>query len=131
MLNENKMTIVLTSFVSVKCISLVLTGEVIKSNDLKCILGEGMPIYRDPFTKGRLIIKFNVIFPEKGGVPVNKLTELEKCLPPRQEVIIPDGAEEHMLEDFDPEAERTRRRMEAFDEDEDGPHGQRVQCASH
>lgn len=89
-----------------------------------------MPIYRDPFTKGRLIIKFNVIFPEKGGIPLNKLAELETCLPAREEVIIPDGAEEHMLEDFDP-AEDRRRNMEAYDDDEDGHHGQRVQCASH
>ena len=90
-----------------------------------------MPVFRDPFTKGRLIIKFKVNFPEKGSIQLNKLPELEKCLPPRTEVIVPDGAEEHALEDFDPAAESRRRHMEAYDEDEDGAHGQRVQCASH
>lgn len=90
-----------------------------------------MPIYRDPFTKGRLIIRFKVIFPEKDSIQPEKLAELEKCLPPRQEVIVPDCAEEHLLEDFDPEAERQRRHMEAYEDDEDGHHGQRVQCASH
>lgn len=88
-----------------------------------------MPIYRDPFTKGRLVIKFKVVFPQPGFIPPNKLTELEKCLPPRQEVIVPDCAEEHTLVDYDPEEER--RRHEAYDDDDDGHHGQRVQCASH
>merc|ERR1719382_1566546 len=38
-------------------------GEVIKSGDLKMVRGEGMPQYRNPFEKGRLIIQFNVVFP--------------------------------------------------------------------
>ena len=105
------------------------SGEVVKPNDIKCILNEGMPLYRDPFTKGRLIIKFNVTFPEPGSIPHKKLTELESCLPKRQEVIIPDGAEEHTLEDYDPRA--SHRRGEAYDEDDEGMGGQRVQCASH
>ena len=41
----------------------VLSGEVIKTGDLKMVRGEGMPQYRNPFEKGRLIIQFNVIFP--------------------------------------------------------------------
>lgn len=109
-----------------------LPGEVIKNGDIKCIMGEGMPIYRDPFTRGRLIIKFNVKFPEKGFLPPNKIPELEKILPPRQEIIIPDTAEEHLLEDFDPNERNYRRRGEAYDSDEEGGiGGQRVQCASH
>ena len=39
-------------------------GEVIKHGDLKMILDEGFPTHRDPFSKGRLIIVFNVIFPD-------------------------------------------------------------------
>ena len=39
-------------------------GEVIKSGDLKSVQGEGMPQYRNPFEKGRLIISFNVVFPD-------------------------------------------------------------------
>ena len=42
---------------------LLLPGEVIKTGDLKQVQGEGMPQYRNPFEKGRLIIQFNVIFP--------------------------------------------------------------------
>ena len=32
-------------------------GEVIKTGDLKMVRGEGMPQYRNPFEKGRLIIQ--------------------------------------------------------------------------
>ncbi|KAH3866354.1 dnaJ homolog subfamily A member 1-like [Dreissena polymorpha] len=111
-----------------------LPGEVIKNDDIKCIMGEGMPIYRDPFTKGRLIIRFKVVFPKPGDIAPTKIAELEKCLPPREEVIIPDGAEEHSLTDYDPEYERRRQRAgEAYREDDEEGHGggQRVQCASH
>ena len=104
----------------------------IKNGDIKCIMGEGMPIYRDPFTKGRLIIKFTVKFPENGFLPPAKIPELEKILPPRQEIIVPDNAEEHQLEDFDENEQNYRRRGEAYDsDDEGGMGGQRVQCASH
>ncbi|XP_060598206.1 dnaJ homolog subfamily A member 1-like [Ruditapes philippinarum] len=106
-----------------------LPGEVVKPNDIKCVLNEGMPLHRDPFTRGRLIIKFNVIFPEAGSIQHKKLAELESCLPKRQEVIIPDGAEEHTLVEYDARAQH--RRGEAYDEDEEGMGGQRVQCASH
>lgn len=109
-----------------------LPGEVVKNGDIKCIMGEGMPIYRDPFTKGRLIIKFTVKFPESGSIPRNKIPDLEKILPAREEIIIPDTAEEHTLEDFDPSDRNYRRRGEAYDsDDESGMGGQRVQCASH
>lgn len=107
-----------------------LPGEVIKDKAIKCIMGEGMPIYRDPFTKGRLIIQFAVKFPDR--VDPTKVAILEACLPPRQEHIIPDEAEHATLEDFDPTQEQgSSRRGEAYDSDDEQPHGQRVQCASH
>ncbi|KAL5019609.1 hypothetical protein ScPMuIL_002501 [Solemya velum] len=111
-----------------------IPGEVIKHGDIKCIMSEGMPLYRDPFEKGRLIIKFTVNFPENNFCNIDKLAHLEKCLPPKTEVIIPDCAEEHDLVDFDPKNDSdSRRRAEAYEEDDDerGMGGQRVQCASH
>ena len=33
--------------------------------DVKVIEGEGMPVYGDPFTKGNLIINFEVVFPSE------------------------------------------------------------------
>ncbi|KAK6186104.1 hypothetical protein SNE40_008205 [Patella caerulea] len=108
-----------------------LPGEVVKNGDIKCVLKEGMPVYKDPFEKGRLVIIFNVNFPPNNFLPKDKLKSLEKLLPPRQESIIPDGAEECTLTDFDPSASGRRRGNEAYDSDDENPGGQRVQCASH
>ncbi|ODM86938.1 DnaJ subfamily A member 1 [Orchesella cincta] len=41
-----------------------IPGEVIKTGEIKCIMNEGMPINRSPHDKGKLIIHFNVKFPE-------------------------------------------------------------------
>jgi len=101
-----------------------------------------MPQYRNPFEKGRLIIAFSVKFPPKQwlGGDTKKLTSLEALLPPRTEVLVPEGAEECLLTEIDPETlggsagGRHQRHGEACDEDEEGPggmHGQRVQCAQH
>ncbi|XP_064645646.1 dnaJ homolog subfamily A member 1-like [Lineus longissimus] len=110
----------------------VIPGDVIKEGDLKCIYGEGMPRYKNPFDKGRLIIRFKVNFPKPGFLPATKLPQLEKILPERQEVIIPDSAEECTLTEFDPSQDAGRgSRGEAYHEDDDEMGGQqRVQCAS-
>ncbi|KAI4503434.1 hypothetical protein M0802_001656 [Mischocyttarus mexicanus] len=103
-------------------------GMVTKHGDVKCILNEGMPIHKDPFTHGKLVIQFVVNFP-KSISPAVILT-LEQCLPARGEVIIPDGAEEVVLTDLDPETEHRRRdQRPAYEEDQGGP--SRVQCATH
>lgn len=116
-------TLVITSF----------PGEIVKHEDIKCIMGEGMPVYRDPFEKGRLIIQFQVNFPPNNFLAPDAIPKLEEVLPPRQEVIVPDDAEECTLQDFDPSARSSgSRRNEIYDSD-DEQHmggGQRVQCAS-
>lgn len=117
-----------------------------KHGDVRCVPNEGMPQYRNPFEKGRLIISFTVRFPPSnwlGAAPATKkVARLEKLLPPRQVegAMVPDGAEECRMFEVDPEAlgGGGRRgggaRGEAYDsdEDEEGMHGaQRVQCAQH
>ncbi|XP_066247067.1 dnaJ homolog subfamily A member 1 [Euwallacea similis] len=109
-----------------------MPGDVIKHGDVKCILNEGMPRYKNPFEKGRLIVQFWVQFPKV--IDPTVITQLENCLPPREGVMIPDTAEECVLEDFDPEQEaRRRQHKNVYDEDDDGMHGpgQRVQCATN
>lgn len=95
-------------------------------------MNEGMPVYRDPFEKGRLIIKFKVKFPAANFISADKLDQLEKLLPARKEVMIPDNAEEHELSEFKPHERRRSRYRNAHDSDDDdmGHGGQRVQCAS-
>jgi len=100
-------------------------GEVIKSNDLKCIVGEGMPQYKNPFEKGRLIIQFEVIFPT--SIAPELIPKLEKCLPPRPRIDVSMDAEECIMVDYSPSDNR-QRRQQAYEEDDDGYQtGPRVQ----
>jgi len=111
-------------------------GEVIKSGDLKMVRGEGMPQYRNPFEKGRLIIQFNVVFP--ASLEPSVAEELAKILPPAEEPILPDDVDEVDLNDFDPEADRQQQHRghhgQGYEDEEEGHHGHPggpgVQCAT-
>uniref|UniRef100_A0A1I8G3G4 J domain-containing protein n=1 Tax=Macrostomum lignano TaxID=282301 RepID=A0A1I8G3G4_9PLAT len=118
-------------------------GEVIRHGSYKTVEHEGMPTYKNPFEKGRLIIHFTVEFPPTGFLSEKELKQLRKLLPPGQEVIVPDDAEETVMTEFDPEMDARQQRdggrggfMRAAaggadSDDEDGAGGgQRVQCAS-
>jgi len=106
-------------------------GEVIKNGEIKCVLGEGMPTYRNPFEKGKLIIQFAVQFPER--LEPAMAEKLEKILPQKEEAMIPDDHEEADLNDYDPEEERARRQQQMYEDEEDGHghgHGPGVGCAT-
>ena len=48
--------------------------------------GEGMPIYRNPFEKGNLIVQFEVEYPKPEWFSVQENRDkLEALLPPKQE----------------------------------------------
>ncbi|XP_019622463.1 PREDICTED: dnaJ homolog subfamily A member 1-like [Branchiostoma belcheri] len=105
-------------------------GEVIKYGDVKCIVNEGMPMYRNPFDKGRLIIQFVVNFPPDGFLPKERLPELEALMPEREEVLETDDAEVVDLVRIDPSQQRNRFAGNAYDEDDEHPHRGGVQCAT-
>uniref|UniRef100_M3XYP6 DnaJ homolog subfamily A member 1 n=1 Tax=Mustela putorius furo TaxID=9669 RepID=M3XYP6_MUSPF len=86
-------------------------GQIVKHGDIKCVLNEGMPIYRRPYEKGRLIIEFKVNFPENGFLSPDKLSLLEKLLPERKEVEETDEMDQVELVDFDPNQERLKRHL--------------------
>lgn len=48
-----------------------------------------MPVYRNPLEKGRLVLHFDVKFPDKNELHPKNLTKLEKVSPPRAPVQIP------------------------------------------
>ena len=114
-------------------------GEVLTPGSVKGIKGEGMPIYRNPFEKGNLYIKFNVEFPENQFISEIKLKQLEAIIRERNEPMDIDLEDEHTeevdLHDFDPSNDRMNGagRSEAYDSDDEdsrrGPGG--IQCASH
>ena len=108
---------------------ILCTGEVIKNNDIKCVYNEGMPQHKNPFEKGKLIIQFTVNFPADNWIGLNKMRELEKYLPARTEVMVPDDAEECDLTHYEPHQNHRQRHGQVYDEDEEEG-GPRVQCAS-
>ncbi|XP_065828896.1 dnaJ homolog subfamily A member 1-like [Oscarella lobularis] len=97
-------------------------GEVTKHNVIKVVMNEGMPHYKNPFTKGRLIIQFKVSFP-RSFMPGPTLEKLEALLPKRREVLHDDDIKEYDLLDIDIEE------IKAQSHQDDGP--RRVQCQSH
>lgn len=105
-----------------------LPGEFIKPNCIKAVLNEGMPMYKNPFEKGRLVINFNVKFPESREIDLKTISELEKLLPAKPKVTIPKDAEILELVDLDPAYERSKRQDAYEDDDMQGP--KRVQCAN-
>lgn len=104
-----------------------IPGEIIKNADVKCVMGEGMPQYKNPFEKGRLLIQFLVDFPTQ--IPNERISKLEKILPARPEAIIPDESEECNLVEIE-RSQRHRRHNHSIYDDDDDESGQRqhVQC---
>jgi len=93
-------------------------GEIIKPGDVKCVEREGMPHYKSPFEKGRLMIKFNVEFPAAGSISPDKAAGLRALLPAGEAIdksVTPD--EEYTVTEA--ASEGRRRGREAYEEGED------------
>ncbi|KAG5513522.1 hypothetical protein PMAC_000954 [Pneumocystis sp. 'macacae'] len=82
----------------------ILPGQCIKPGDVKVLQGYGMPSYRH-HDYGDLYVRFEIEFPRPYSItdPAS-LSLLEKILPPRNEVMIPENAitEEAVISDLDP-----------------------------
>ncbi|XP_005928809.1 dnaJ homolog subfamily A member 1 [Haplochromis burtoni] len=102
-------------------------GGVIKHNDVKCVMNEGMPLYKEPYERGQLIIQFQVEFPEKNWLPEHLMFQLERLLPPREDVMVTDDMEEVELSEADLQSQQKHYSGEAYEEDDDNPRGG-VQC---
>ncbi|XP_045135729.1 dnaJ homolog subfamily A member 2-like [Portunus trituberculatus] len=107
-------------------------GSVLVPGCVRGIVGEGMPIYKNPFEKGDLYIRIEVDFPENYFAPEGKLKELESLLggrPPAEE--IPADSEEVNMSEYDGNGGPGSHRGQCYDEDDEHPHmgGQHVQCA--
>lgn len=113
---------------------------------MKCVQNEGMPLYRDPYERGQLLIQFTVRhrfvalhlltrplipmtlinfivqveFPEKHWLPEHLMYQLERLLPPREDVMITDDMEEVELTVPDVRTQQKAYGGEAYEEDDDG-----------
>jgi len=75
--------------------------EIVKPGDLRVIIDEGMPFHKSPFDKGRLIIKFNVLFPTPDQMLLANVKKVEALLPPKPKLstnVIADGEEVYTRE---------------------------------
>jgi len=118
-----------------------LPGEFVQHEALKVVVSEGMPMHRNPFDKGNLVIQFQVEYPSKEFFSnQDNVKLLTALLPPKtDQAVVTDATEETILEDYDPHTHARRQPGrsngggQAYDEDgEDegghahGPGG--VQC---
>jgi len=107
-------------------------GEMIRPGEVKAIDNEGMPMHKNPFVKGKLYIKFDVEFPADGALSAAAVAQIAKALPEAPMPVVTDEAEEHKMETADISQLGKGVSRGQYDEDEDGeegPGGQRVQCA--
>jgi len=109
-------------------------GEILKSQDLKCVQDLGMPI-QDTCDFGRLFVLFKVKFPGKGDLDLDQINAIEAVLGPRETKVptVRDDEDENYLEEVDPATfgKLNQQAKGAADEsdEEGGGGGQRVQCA--
>lgn len=96
---------------------------------------EGMPIYRQPFTKGCLFVKFEVQFPETVSLNSEDMSALSLMLGQSNTQVTPVESEDMdvcELEELDVEAarerERTRSSYEPEEDDSSQQGAQGVQC---
>ncbi|KAJ6646360.1 DnaJ like subfamily A member 2 [Pseudolycoriella hygida] len=106
-------------------------GNVIQTDTVKAIVGEGMPIYKNPFEKGDLFVEFTITFPPNNFATPEQMKMLEQLLPPRPPIPVPesDDVEEVDLHSYDPNTSRSSNRGAAYDsDDEQGHNVHEVQC---
>ncbi|XP_031566895.1 dnaJ homolog subfamily A member 2-like [Actinia tenebrosa] len=108
-------------------------GNIIEPDCIRGVVGEGMPLQRNPCEKGNLYVKFKVEFPENNFIGPENIPKLEALLPARPKPPqVGKDAEEVDLVEVDPSYDKERRHREAYEEDSDDESGggpSHVQCA--
>lgn len=59
-------------------------GIITKPGDVKCVVGEGMPVHKQANKFGNLVIEFSVVYPDR--VDADQLALLREALPPPKSV---------------------------------------------
>jgi len=108
-------------------------GDVIRPGQIMMIPNEGMPQYKNPFNRGSLLIKFDVVFPTT--ISDDIATKLISMLPAKSKMDIDNADEGHevFLEDavFTESSSNGRREAYDSDDEQEGRNGGGgVSCAS-
>jgi len=112
--------------------------NVVKPGDVMMVPDMGMPVYGRPFTWGRLLVKFDIVFPLYSEIKSN-VEEIHKILPftaksddvPMTDAEDSTKSETVSLQFFDPNADRQHRQREAYEEDgsdDEGNQGHPISC---
>lgn len=110
-------------------------NKAMSSRMMRCIVGEGLPTFRDQTEFGNMFLMLNIKFPE--SIPPESIATLRGLLPPALNTVTATEGDENVdvcaLEIKDPVASYNYNKPAEPDEDDDeGPHGmggQNVQCA--
>jgi DnaJ-class molecular chaperone len=103
-------------------------GEVLLPDTVKVILNEGMPHRGDAYQKGRLFVKFEVIFPRASELTPELKAAVLTALPPPDEAAGIDPGDENTyqvsmkdseMKHFEQASDRRETRREAYRGDED------------
>jgi len=99
-------------------------NTVVKPGDIKVIANEGMPLKGGGLAKGKLFIKFDIIFPTAADLAdEKKRTQLRSILPPPDAIpMLPEGKEtdEVFARDYTPsQQQQQQQRMHNHDDDDE------------
>jgi len=109
-------------------------NDIVKPGDIRIIEGEGFPKHKNPFLKGNLYIKFNVVFPLPEQLNQADRENLAKILPPGAAKEMNDE-EEHeecvarpFQEGVDQIGAKAADHRDATHSDEEETEGRNAQC---
>jgi DnaJ-class molecular chaperone len=112
-------------------------GEVIIPNSVKMIDHEGMPMRGNIYTKGRLFVKFDVVFPMSREITPALRDAIRKDLPPPDECagvkmddenVFPVSMKDSEIKQFENATSSRDRRREAYATGDDDEEGRTASC---
>jgi len=104
-------------------------GDVLKLGEFKVVSEEGMPVYKKPLEKGRLVIQFEIKFPSAEELSDTTRAQLRQLLPPIPEPIIPTPKEGESVSNYtavdyvETREGKNKGGGEAYDSDEENQGG--------
>ena len=102
---------------------------IITPDSIKIIKEEGMPLQKNPFNKGNLVIYFSITFPKYNEFDSEKLLTI---LPRKKRESNIADAEQYLMEEFHESMLNDNKEDSVYDSDDDDTRrssGQNVQCA--